>query len=150
METLGSLSSSKKFTINPVQAPTLFLEGVFLILFSNLLLSHPSGFFTSGFSTVRATCPNLLILLDLIIIFSDQCRLRSSSLCSLIKSPVKFTRLIFLELSNLYWLWSYNEILSSSNYTFPYNGYRFFPGGKVRPGRAANHSPPSSAVVMEE
>jgi hypothetical protein len=32
----------------------------------------------------------------------------------------------------------------------PVNGYRVFPGGKVRPGRAADHSPPSSAVVMEE
>ena len=31
-----------------------------------------------------------------------------------------------------------------------YNGYRVFPGGKVRPGRAADHSSPSSAVVMEE
>ena len=31
-----------------------------------------------------------------------------------------------------------------------YNGYLFFPGGKVRPGRAAEHSPPSSAAVMEE
>ena len=31
-----------------------------------------------------------------------------------------------------------------------YNGYRVFPGGKVRPGRAADHSPPYSAVVMEE
>ena len=31
-----------------------------------------------------------------------------------------------------------------------YNGYRVFPGGKVRPGRAADHSPPSSAAVMEE
>ena len=31
-----------------------------------------------------------------------------------------------------------------------YNGYRVFPGGKVRPGRAADHSPPSSAVIMEE
>ena len=30
------------------------------------------------------------------------------------------------------------------------NGYRVFPRGKVRPGRAAGHSPPSSAVVMEE
>jgi len=29
-----------------------------------------------------------------------------------------------------------------------YNGYRVFPGGKVRPGRAADHSPPSSAAVM--
>ena len=31
-----------------------------------------------------------------------------------------------------------------------HNGYRDFPGGKVRPGRAADHSPPSSAAVMEE
>jgi hypothetical protein len=31
-----------------------------------------------------------------------------------------------------------------------YNGYRLFPGSKVRPGRAADHSPPSSAEVMEE
>jgi hypothetical protein len=31
-----------------------------------------------------------------------------------------------------------------------YNGYRVFPGGEVRPGRAADHSPPSSATVVEE
>ena len=31
-----------------------------------------------------------------------------------------------------------------------YNGYRVLPGGKVRPWRAADHSPPSSAAVMEE
>jgi hypothetical protein len=31
-----------------------------------------------------------------------------------------------------------------------YNGYRDFPGGKVRPGRDADHSSPSSAAVMEE
>ena len=31
-----------------------------------------------------------------------------------------------------------------------YNGYRVFPGGKVRPGRAADHSPSSSAAVTEE
>jgi hypothetical protein len=31
-----------------------------------------------------------------------------------------------------------------------YNGYRVFPGGKVRPGRAADHSLPSSAEVLEE
>ena len=29
-----------------------------------------------------------------------------------------------------------------------YNGYRIFPGGKVRPGCAADHSPPSSAEIM--
>jgi hypothetical protein len=28
-----------------------------------------------------------------------------------------------------------------------YNGYRVFPGGKVRPGREVDHSPPSSAEV---
>ena len=32
----------------------------------------------------------------------------------------------------------------------PLNWYRVFPGGKVRPGRAADHSPPSSAAIMEE
>jgi hypothetical protein len=31
-----------------------------------------------------------------------------------------------------------------------YDGYRVFPGGKLRPERDAYHSPPSSAVVMEE
>ena len=31
-----------------------------------------------------------------------------------------------------------------------YNGYRVFPVGKVRPGRDADHSPPSSAAVMEQ
>jgi len=29
-------------------------------------------------------------------------------------------------------------------------GIESFPEGKVRPGRAADHSPPSSAAVMEE
>jgi len=31
-----------------------------------------------------------------------------------------------------------------------YNGDRIFLGGKVRPGHAADHSPPSSAEVLEE
>jgi len=31
-----------------------------------------------------------------------------------------------------------------------YNGYRVFPGGKKRPGRDADPSAPSSAVVMKE
>jgi hypothetical protein len=30
-----------------------------------------------------------------------------------------------------------------------YNGYRVFPGGKGRPGRDADPSPPSSAVVLK-
>jgi len=32
----------------------------------------------------------------------------------------------------------------------PVQWYRVFPGGTVRPERAADHSPPSSAAVMEE
>ena len=32
----------------------------------------------------------------------------------------------------------------------PDNGYRVFPGGKVRTGHAAEHSSPSSAAIMEE
>jgi hypothetical protein len=32
----------------------------------------------------------------------------------------------------------------------PVKWVRVFPGGKVRPKRAADHSPPSSAAVMEE
>jgi len=31
-----------------------------------------------------------------------------------------------------------------------YNGYRIFPRGKLRERHAADHSPPSSAAVMEE
>ena len=31
-----------------------------------------------------------------------------------------------------------------------YNGYRVFPGGKVRPGLVADHSSPSSAAIMEQ
>jgi len=31
-----------------------------------------------------------------------------------------------------------------------YNGYWVFPGVKERPGRAADHPPPSSAKVLEE
>ena len=31
-----------------------------------------------------------------------------------------------------------------------YNGYRVFPGGKERPGRDADPSPPSSVVVKKE
>jgi len=34
-------------------------------------------------------------------------------------------------------------------YSLPYNGYRFFPGGKQRPRRDADPSPPSSAVVIK-
>ena len=32
----------------------------------------------------------------------------------------------------------------------PYNGYWVFRGDKVRPGRTADHLPPSSAAVVQE
>ena len=71
-----------------------------LILFSHLRLSLPSGLFPSGFpiktlytpllSSIRATYPAHLILLDLItrIIFGEQFRSLSSSLRSFLHSPV--------------------------------------------------------------
>jgi hypothetical protein len=31
-----------------------------------------------------------------------------------------------------------------------YNGYRAFPGGKVRLGRAADHSPPPSSAAVKK
>jgi len=34
--------------------------------------------------------------------------------------------------------------------SFLYNGFRVFPGGKERPGRDADLSPPSSAAVKKE
>ena len=43
-----------------------------------------------------------------------------------------------------------DEIFRPSRPALLYSGYRIYPGGKVRPGRAADHSPPSSAAVMEE
>jgi hypothetical protein len=45
-------------------------------------------------------------------------------------------------LPHLDWPWGPPSLL--------YNGYRVFPGGKMWPGHAADHSPPSSAEVLEE
>jgi hypothetical protein len=39
------------------------------------------------------------------------------------------------------WPWGLPSLL--------YNGYRVFPGGKVRLGRAVDHSPPSDAAVKK-
>jgi len=71
-----------------------------LILSSNLRLGLPNGLFPSGFptktlytsflSTIRATCPAHLILLDFITqtILGEEYRSLSSSLCSFLHSPV--------------------------------------------------------------
>ena len=83
---------------SPCPHPTSWI--FILILYSHLCLGIPSGLFHSGFPTkilyapflfpIRATCPVHFNVLDLVtqIIFGEQYRSVSSSLCNFLHSPV--------------------------------------------------------------
>ena len=72
----------------------------FLVLSSHLSQGLPSGLFSSGFPTITLyapvlfpiipTCFTYLILLDSVthIIFGEECRPQSSSICSFLHPPV--------------------------------------------------------------
>ena len=85
--------------INPVHASPTTSRRFIVILYSHLSIGLPSGFFPSYFpnkilytlllSPIHATCAFHLILPDLItrMVFSEEYRLLSSSLCSFLHSP---------------------------------------------------------------
>ena len=102
---LTALTSARHLSLSwasPIQSsypnPTSWRS--ILILFSHLRLGLPSGLFPSGFptsnlytplpSSIRATCPAHLILLDFITraILGDEYRPFSSSLCNFLRQVI--------------------------------------------------------------
>ena len=117
--------------INPVHAPHPTCWRPILILSSpGRVLLLPSGFPTKTLyapllSTICATCPTYLILLDLItwIIFGVVYRSLSSSLCSLLHSPVTLSLLgpnILLSTQFSNSLSQYSSLTASNQGSHPY------------------------------
>ena len=132
-----------------------------LMLSFYLCLDIPSRFLRSGcsnpvsYATVithkHSACPTTVIWTIQIMWYFV---LRFSSSLSLIMGWNIFLNPFFLLLltRTLFAVFVYlvRYLSLSGPSSLLYNGYRVFPGGKVRPGRASDHSTPSSPAVMDE
>jgi hypothetical protein len=111
-----------KWSYHPVHTVTPCFVKIILLLFSHLRLGLPRGLFRSGslttvlaslISSICATCPARLILLDLfILIFGEECKFWKL-ICSVLQLPVTWSLLGPDILCTLFW-----DTLSSTNGPF--------------------------------